>query len=146
VKTDFPTFILGKPSGDHQKENSSKFEAANTEVNIPYELVELMGNHPYELQYRLIRNDEKDQIHWSNTSLGLTKLTFEHLNSGSYSLELRLFDPGTGRFSEPVNTTFQIKASWYEDTLVWFIAGIFVGFFGLLYFKRRKRLKKMELK
>ncbi|MDF3028753.1 MAG: Two component regulator propeller [Fluviicola sp.] len=146
VKTDFPTFILGKPSGDHQKENSNKFEAENTEVNIPYELVELMGNHPYELQYRLIRNDEKDQIHWSNTSLGLTKLTFEHLNSGSYSLELRLFDPGTGRFSEPVNTTFKIKASWYEDTLVWFIAGIFVGFFGLLYIKRRKRLKKMELK
>lgn len=146
VKTDFPAFILGKPTGDHQKENSNKFEAENTEVNIPYELVELMGNHPYELQYRLIRNNEKDQIHWSNTSLGLTKLTFEHLNSGSYNLELRLFDTGTGRFSNPVNTTFKIKASCYEETLVWFIAGIFVGFFGLLYFKRRKRLKKMELK
>ncbi len=142
----FPTFILGKPTGDHQKEQSNKFEAANTEVNIPYELVELMGNHPYQLQYRLIRNDEKDQIHWSNTSLGLAKLTFEHLNSGKYSLELRLFDPGTGRYSTPDSTTFSVKASWYEDTVVWFITGILVGFFGLLYLKRRKRLKKMELK
>lgn len=145
VKTEFPSFILGKPSGDHQKENRAKFEAANTEVTIPYELVELMGNHPYELQYRLIRNGEKEQIHWSNTSLGLTKLTFEHLSSGSYSLELRLFDPGTGRYSDPESTYFQIKASWYEDTLIWFIAGILVGFFGLLYLKRRKRLKKLDL-
>ena len=143
---DFPTFILGKPTGDHQKEHSNKFETENTEVNIPYELVELMGNHPYELQYRLIRNNDKEQIRWSNTSLGLTKLTFEHLNSGSYTLEIRLFDPGTGRFSNPVNTTFKIETSWYEDILVWFIAGIFVGFFGLLYFKRRKYLKRMELK
>lgn len=146
VKTDFPAFILGKPTGDYQKENSNEFEAVNTEVSIPYELVELMGNHPYELQYRLIRNDEKDQVHWSGTSLGLTKLTFEHLNWGSYRLELRLFDPGTGRFSNPGNTTFRIKASWYQDSVIWFIAGIFVGFFGLLYLKRRKRLKKMELK
>lgn len=146
VKTDFPSFILGKPIGDHQEENGSKFEAANTEVTIPYELVELMGNHPYELQYRLIRNGKKEQIHWSNTSLGLTKLTFEHLSTGSYSLELRLFDPGTGRYSEAESTQFKIQASWYEDTLIWFIAGILVGFFGLLYLKRRKRLKKLELK
>lgn len=146
VKTTFPTFILGKPTGDHQKEKTNTFEAANMEVNIPYELVELMGNHPYQLQYRLIRNGEKEQTHWSNTSLGLTKLTFEHLSSGSYSLELRLFDPGTGLFSNPGNTTFDVKASWYEDTIIWFIAGVFVGFFGLLYLKRRKRLKKMELK
>lgn len=145
VKTEFPSFILGRPSGDHQKKNSNKFEAANTEVTIPYELVELMGNHPYELQYRLIRNGEKEQMHWSNTSLGLTKLTFEHLSAGSYALELRLFDPGTGRYSDPESTYFQIKASWYEDTLIWFIAGILVGFFGLLYLKRRKRLKKNEL-
>lgn len=145
MKTDFPSFILGKPSGDHQEENGNKFEAANTEVTIPYELVELMGNHPYELQYRLIRNGENDQVHWSNTSLGLTKLTFEHLSSGSYSLELRLFDPGTGRYSDPESTRFKIRASWYEDTLIWFIAGILVGFFGLLYLKRRKRLKKLEL-
>lgn len=146
VKTDFPAFILGKPTGDHQKKNSNKFEADNTEVIIPYELVELMGNHPYQLQYRLIRNNEKDQTHWSSTSLGLTKLTFEHLSAGSYSLELRLFDPGTGRFSDPSNTTFKVKASWYEDTLIWFIGGILIGFFGLLYLKRRKRLKKLELK
>jgi hypothetical protein len=145
VKTNFPTFILGKPTGDHQKENSNKFEAANVEINIPYELVELMGNHPYQLQYRLIRNNEKEQTHWSSTSLGNTKLTFEHLSSGSYSLELRLFDPGTGRFSNPSNTNFKVRASWYEDTLIWFIAGILVGFFGLLYLKRRKRLKKMKL-
>lgn len=146
VKTEFPSFILGKPSGDHQEKNSNKFEAANTEVTIPYELVELMGNHPYQLQYRLIRNGEKEQIHWSNTSLGLTKLTFEHLSAGSYSLELRLFDPGTGRYSDPESTFFKVEASWYEDTLIWFIAGILVGFFGLLYLKRRKRLKKLELK
>lgn len=145
VKTEFPSFILGKPTGDHQLEHSSKFEAANTEVSIPYELVELMGNHPYQLQYRLIRNGDKDQIHWSNTSLGLTKLTFEHLSPGSYSLELRLFDPGTGQYSNPENTLFKVKASWWEDTLVWFIAGILVGFFGLLYLKRRKRLKKLDL-
>jgi hypothetical protein len=146
VKTPFPTLILGKPSGDYQKENSTKFEASNTEVNIPYELVELMGNHPYELQYRLIRNNDKEQIHWSNTSLGLTKLTFEHLSAGSYSLELRLFDPGTGRISAINHAEFNIKASWYEDTLIWFLAGVLIGFFGLLYLKRRKRLKKMELK
>lgn len=146
VKTEFPSFILGKPSGDYQEKNTDKFEAANTEVTIPYELVELMGNHPYQLQYRLIRNGEKEQIHWSATSLGLTKLTFEHLSSGSYSLELRLFDPGTGRYSDPESTFFQVKASWYQDTLIWFIAGILLGFFGLLYLKRRKRLKKLELK
>lgn len=146
VKTSFPAFILGKPTGDHQEDASGIFESENMEVNIPYELVELMGNHPYQLQYRLVRNDEKEQTHWSNTSLGLTKLTFEHLSSGSYSLELRLFDPGTGRFSNPSNTTFKVEASWYEDTVIWFIAGIFIGFFGLLYLKRRKRLKKMELK
>ncbi|WP_341903461.1 two-component regulator propeller domain-containing protein [Fluviicola taffensis] len=146
VKMTFPTFILGKPTGDYQKEKTDKFEAANTEVNIPYELVELMGNHPYQLQYRLIRNEERDQTHWSNTSLGLTKLTFEHLSSGSYSLELRLFDPGTGQFSNPSTTTFNVKASWYEDIIVWFMGGVFIGFFGLLYLKRRKRLKKMHLK
>ncbi|MNU71097.1 hypothetical protein D3C71_605210 [compost metagenome] len=132
--------------GNYRKDSSATFESDNTEVTIPYELVELMGNHPYQLQYRLIRNGDKDQIHWSNTSLGLTKLTFEHLSSGTYNLELRLFDPGTGRFSKLSTTNFKIKASWYEDTLVWFIAGILVGFFGLLYLKRRKRLKKLELK
>ncbi|AEA44860.1 two-component regulator propeller domain-containing protein [Fluviicola taffensis] len=144
-KSDFPSFILGKPTGDFQTKNSPKFESENTEVIIPYELVELMGNHPYDLQYRLIRNDNTEQVSWSNTSLGLTKLTFEHLSSGSYKLELRLFDPGTKSFSKLISTSFLVKASWYEDTLIWFIAGILVGFFGLLYLKRRKRLKKMEL-
>lgn len=144
VKTVFPSFILGAPAGDHQQ-RKGVFDSDNTEVNIPYELVELMGNHPYQLQYRLVRNNEREQTHWSNASLLLTKLTFEHLSAGSYSLELRLFDPGTGRYSEPEITTFKVKASWYEETVVWFIAGILVGFFGLLYLKRRKRLKKLEL-
>ena len=93
----------------------------------------------------VVRNNDREQTHWSNASLLLTKLTFEHLSAGSYSLELRLFDPGTGRYSEPEITTFKVKASWYEETVVWFIAGILVGFFGLLYLKRRKRLKKLEL-
>ncbi|WP_300666456.1 two-component regulator propeller domain-containing protein [Fluviicola sp.] len=146
IETNFPNFILGKAAGNYQKDHSTTFGSDNTEVTIPYELVELMGNHPYQLQYRLIRNGDKDQIHWSNTSLGLTKLTFEHLSSGTYNLELRLFDPGTGRFSRLSTTDFKIQASWYEDTLVWFVAGILVGFFGLLYLKRRKRLKKLELK
>ena len=145
VKMEFPSFILGKPAGDHQIGRTNTFGSDNIEVTIPYELVELMGNHPYQLQYRLVRNGEKDQIHWSSTSLSLTKLTFEHLTAGRYDLELRLFDPGTGRYSNPETISFQVKASWYEDTLVWFIAGILVGFFGLLYLKRRKRLKKMEL-
>jgi hypothetical protein len=145
VKMEFPSFILGKPAGDHQVGQTNVFGADNIEVTIPYELVELMGNHPYQLQYRLVRNGEKDQIHWSGTSLSLTKLTFEHLSAGSYDLELRLFDPGTGRYSNPDTISFRVKASWYEDTLVWFIAGILIGFFGLLYLKRRKRLKKMEL-
>lgn len=144
VKTVFPSFILGDPTGNHQT-RTGVFDSDNTEVNIPYELVELMGNHPYQLQYRLVRNDDQDQTHWSNASLLLTKLTFEHLSSGSYSLQLRLFDPGTGSYSEPEITTFKVKASWYEETFVWFIAGILVGFFGLLYLKRRKRLKKLEL-
>lgn len=146
VKTDFPTFILGKPAGDHQKDGSNTFEAANTEVIIPYELVELMGNHPYELQYRLVRNNKKDQVRWSNASLNLTRLTFEHLNSGEYSLELRLFDPGTGSYSTPDAITFKVKASWYQETVVWFIAGLLIGSLGLLYFKRRKHLKKTKLK
>ncbi|WP_343603989.1 hypothetical protein [Fluviicola sp.] len=145
IKVPFPNFILGNAVGNYQKKNSTTFGSDNTEVTISYELVELMGNHPYQLQYRLIRNGDEDQIHWSNTSLGLTKLTFEHLSSGSYQLELRLFDPGTGRFSKLSTTEFSIQASWYEETLVWFIAGILVGFFGLLYLKRRKRLKKLKL-
>lgn len=145
MKMEFPSFILGKPTGDHQIAKTNTFGADNIEVSIPYELVELMGNHPYQLQYRLVRNGEKDQIHWSSTSLSLTKLTFEHLTAGSYDLELRLFDPGTGRYSKPESINFRVKASWYEDTLIWFVAGILVGFFGLLYLKRRKRLKKMEL-
>lgn len=144
VKTAFPSFILGAPAGDHQQ-RKGVFDSDNTEVSIPYELVELMGNHPYQLQYRLVRNKDQEQTHWSNASLLLNKLTFEHLSAGSYSLELRLFDPGTGRYSDPEITTFKVKASWYEETLVWFVAGILVGFFGLLYLKRRKRLKKLEL-
>lgn len=144
LKVPFPNFILGEATGNYRKDHSTTFESANTEVTISYELVELMGNHPYELQYRLIRNGDEDRIHWSNTSLGLTKLTFEHLSSGKYKLELRLFDPGTGRFSKLNATEFKIQASWYEETLVWFIGGILVGFFGLLYLKRRKRLKKSQ--
>lgn len=145
IKIPFPNFILGNAVGNYQKQNSTTFESDNTEVTISYELVELMGNHPYQLQYRLIRNGDKDQVHWSNTSLGLTKLTFEHLSSGNYQLELRLFDPGTGRFSRLSTTEFRIEGSWYEEIVVWFIGGILVGFFGLLYLKRRKHLKKLKL-
>ena len=144
VKTDFPSFVLGTPVGDHQK-SPGVFEADNTEIAIPYELVELMGNHPYQLQYRLVRDGEEEQAHWSNASLLLNKLTFEYLSSGSYNLQLRLFDPGTRRFSAPDTTAFKVKSAWYEDVLMWFITGVLIGFFGLLYLKRRKRLKKMEL-
>jgi hypothetical protein len=144
IKTPFPNFILGKATGNYQKDHSTTFGPANTEVVIPYELVELMGNHPYQLQYRLIRNGDKDQVHWSNTSLGLTKLIFEHLNSGTYDLELRLFDSGTGRFSKLSATKFKIQTSWYEETLVWFAGGVLAGFFALLYLKRRKHLKKSQ--
>ncbi len=146
VKTGFPAFILGKPAGNHSPKNTNKFGPENTEITIPYELVELMGNHPYQLQYRLVRNNESDQTSWTNCSLGSTKLNFVHLSSGSYMLELRVFDAGTGRYSNPQHTNFTIESSWYQDTLVWFIAGILIGFFGLLYLKRRKHLKKQELK
>lgn len=143
VKTGFPAFILGKPEGNHSPKNTNKFGPENTEITIPYELVELMGNHPYQLQYRLVRNNESDQTSWTNCSLGATKLNFVHLSSGSYILELRVFDTGTGRYSNPQHTNFTIGSSWYKYNLVWFLTGILVGSFGLLYLKRRKRLKKL---
>lgn len=146
VKTGFPAFILGKPEGNHSPKNTNKFGTEDTEITIPYELVELMGNHPYQLQYRLVRNNESDQTSWTNCSLGATKLNFVHLSPGYYMLELRVFDAGTRRYSNPQHTVFTIGSSWYRDTLVWFIAGILIGFFGLLYLKRRKRLKKLKLK
>ncbi len=146
VKTDFPAFILGKPEGNHSPKNTTEFGPGNTEITIPYELVELMGNHPYQLQYRLVRNNESDQTSWTNCPLGSTKLNFVHLSSGHYTLELRVFDDGTGRYSNPQHTMFTIGAPWYQDILIWFIAGILIGFFGLLYLKRRKHLKKQELK
>lgn len=140
----FPVLLVGAPEGDFKLEGVAVFQPANSRISIPYEMVDLMGNHPYLIQFRLIRNDKSEKETWKAVSYNLSALDFEHLRSGKYCLEIRMVDPGTSSVSVTMKTHFEVEASWFEDVIVWFIAGIILGFFVFLYWRGRRRLRRLK--
>ncbi len=144
VKRDFPNLILGEISGDYQVKGQHLFSPSNTFVSVPFELVELNGNHPFTLQYRLVKNEKIEQATWRNVSNNLTSLSFDHLRAGTYLLEMRIIEPGSNQHSTIKHTQFVIETSWIEDVVVWFIGGVILGFLGFVYYRGHRRLRRYK--
>lgn len=144
---DFPTFIVGEPSGNFElpsRQQKHIFQYNNTWVRLPFEVVELGESHPFALQYRLIRNGERKDTTWIRSSLNLNALTFEHLEGGDYCIELRLKDPYSSAHSKSTKRYFSIEYHWTEYKFIWFVAGLFFAF-AISAYIRKKELKKRSL-
>lgn len=141
---DFPTFIVGEPSGNFElpsRQHKHIFQYSNTWVRLPFEVVELGESHPFALQYRLIRNGEMKDTTWIRSSLNLNALTFEHLEGGDYCIELRLKDPYSSAHSKSMKRYFSVEYHWTEYKFIWFVAGLFFAF-AISAYIRKKELKK----
>ncbi len=100
----------------------SLFNFANTE-NVIYE-------------YRL--NGAKE---WSQTAVGDNKVSFSHLQPGSYTLEVRAYD--NGAYTDPQLYHIVVRAPWYKSSWAYLIyILIALGLSGSIlwvYIRRRKQ-------
>ncbi|MBM6993925.1 MAG: response regulator [Prevotella sp.] len=76
---------------------------------------------------------------WQHTSEGINSIAFNHLEPGSYSIEVMASDYG---MLSPVKVfTVVIKSPWYGSTLAWLAYLLLAGVFAYLmmsYYNRRK--------
>jgi hypothetical protein len=147
VQTVFPELIVGKPYGDFQKKKTVEFSFQNTHISIPFELIDLTINHPFILEYRLIQDNNTHDESWHKALVSSNELSFEHLRSGDYQLQIRLSDPGSTSHSSPLSTHFSIESAWYEQSVLWLLTGAIIGGFGTIYLLREKRrFKKAQIR
>ncbi len=146
-ETIFPELLIGKAYGDFQKNKSVEFSFKNTHISIPFELVDLTISHPFIVEYRLVQNNNDHDEKWHSALASGNGLSFEHLRSGDYRLEIRLSDPGTKSVSKTLTTHFFIESAWYESAVLWLLTGVLVGGFGVVYLLREKRkFKKAQIR
>ena len=87
-------------------------------------------------EYRLNGNRE-----WGQTDAGRNVVSFTHMQSGSYILEVRAYDNGIYTDTEVYHII--IHAPWYRSSwayLIYILTGLMIlGFLMWTYFRRRKR-------
>ena len=147
---EIPVFTVNTPEGNYllkDKQPKIVFDYSNSWVKIPFEVVELGESHPFVLQYRLIRNENYSDSSWTNSSVLLNELSFEHLEGGRYRLEMRLKDPYSQTYSDVKVQTFEVKYFWLDYKWIWFVFGVFSTLVISAYIRNRelkfrgKRLK-----
>lgn len=76
---------------------------------------------------------------WQQTGEGINAIAFNHMEPGSYSIEVRASDYG---MLSPVKMfTVVIESPWYSSTLAWLFYIVFVGaltYFIFIYYNRRR--------
>lgn len=76
---------------------------------------------------------------WQHTGEGVNSVAFNHMEPGSYSIEVRASDYG---MLSPVKVfTVVIRSPWYSSTLAWMVYLLLIGAFAylaLFYYNRRK--------
>lgn len=131
------SLLIGQVYGQTKpsiKDGMVVFEPNEQFVIIPTECVDLSGNHPFVMQYRIFKNDENR--YWNTVSMNNEQINFSHLEAGTYTVEIRLFDPFS-KASTPLETVqFTIKAAWYESHWLWLSVGLILGVVGFYLYKR----------
>lgn len=76
---------------------------------------------------------------WQRTGEGINSIAFNHLEPGSYTIEVMASDYG---MQSPVKVfTVVIKSPWYSSTLAWLVYLLLLGilvYLGMAYYNRRK--------
>lgn len=132
--------IVGTIYGSHKPvftDGLAVFEPNEQFVIIPTECVDLSGNHQFVMQYRIFKNDESR--YWNTVSMNSEQINFSHLEAGTYTVEIRLFDPFS-KVTSPLETVqFTIEASWYESHWLWLLLGLVLGVVGFYFFIKMKK-------
>lgn len=142
-----PNFIIGRASGNNETtdlDGIKRFSYANSRINIPFEIVELGESHPFQLQYRLVRNGELKDRAWTNFSLHLNQLSFDYLVGGKYCVQMRLKDPYSKSVSAVQKRYFIIEYHWTERKWIWFLLGIVSTIVIGTYIRNREIKKKFK--
>lgn len=91
-------------------------------IVVPFECVDLTGNHPFIVRYSLKRAHEKG--YWNALPADLEQLNLSHLSPGDYTVEFYIYDPVTGKKSSVQRQQFTVLYAWYNRPL--FLWGLFV--------------------
>ena len=135
------SMVVGNPYGSSTNSSSSMstFDADEKLIVIPFECVDLSGSHQFIIQYRI--HTEEERGIWNSLPANSEQINFSHLNSGEYTIEMRILDPVSRSTSAIETRKFSITESWYEAAwLNWFAFGVISTCF-LLFFIRRYELK-----
>jgi hypothetical protein len=119
---------MGKLFGTKPKESNTGeivFEAGERLVIVPVEVVDLNNIHRFVLQYRLYKKGESG--YWNTISTQTEKISFPHLDAGSYVVEVRLFDPYSGMQTAMNAQSFTIEKAWWENTWFHILVGAILG-------------------
>ncbi len=134
------SMVVGNPyAGKNATDSKTSFDSDEKLIVIPFECVDLSGNHQFLIQYRIHTEDERGI--WNSLPANSEQINFSHLNSGEYTIEMRMLDPIARLASKIETRQFSITESWYEAAwLNWFVFGVISTCF-VLFFIRRYELK-----
>lgn len=111
-------------------------------IVVPFECVDLTGNHPFIVRYSLKRAREKG--YWNALPADLEQLNLSHLSPGEYTVEFYIYDPVTGEKSAIQRQQFTVLYAWYNRPL--FLWGMFVLLAIIVAFLWRRSLLKERQK
>lgn len=129
--------VMGKLIGTKPKESSTGevvFEAGERLIVVPVEVVDLNNVHRFVLQYRLYKKGESG--YWNTISTQTEKISFPHLDAGTYVVEVRLFDPYSGMQTAMNAQSFTIEKNWWENTWFHILVGAILGAVLMLGFRK----------
>jgi len=129
--------VMGKLIGTKLKDSNSGeivFAAGERLVVVPVEVVDLNNVHRFVLQYRLYKKGEIG--YWNTISTQTEKISFPHLDAGTYVVEVRLFDPYSGMQTAMNAQSFTIEKSWWENTWLHLVVGFLLGLISFLLARR----------
>ena len=103
-------------------------------IVVPVEVVDLNNVHRFVLQYRLYKKGESG--YWNTISTQTEKISFPHLDAGTYVVEVRLFDPYSGMQTAMNAQSFTIEKNWWENTWFHILVGAILGAVLMLGFRK----------
>lgn len=108
-------------------------------IVVPFECVDLTGNHPFIVRYSLHYRREKG--YWNALPADLEQLNLSYLSPGDYTIEFYLYDPVTGAKSDVQRQEFTVLYAWYNRPLLWWTV-LFIAILTVAYLWRRSLLKE----